>query len=338
MEEIYQATGNPYGGIKVNEAFENRLRSVFGIPVVENFRYDYPSKWLKLMLNFEQEKRGDRAFKNLITRIQLPRKFMEEVRKSGQDEDSLSKICKLYDVEISDDEELCLSPKAMTELFEQAIHGIVSHVENLLRSPPLKGINYLILVGGFSECTLLQHRISKAVVSSNCKLLVPNAAGIAVLKGAVILGKLPNEVISRIMTVTYGFSTYQDFNPKVHPLEKREIVEGVAKCKDIFYIIVAKNENVKQGDTKSFNVSPLRSDQKQVSFDFFTSSCSEPKYVTDLSVKPLTTKPLMVDSPDTSKGTRREIELRLYFGGTEIKATAIDKTSKNSKVLSLKFL
>ena len=338
MEEIYQATGNPYGGIKVNEAFEKLLRDVFGIHVVEKFRSKYPSTWLKLMLNFEQEKRGDRALKKLITRIQLPRKFMEEVRQSGEDEVDLPKRCQYYEVEISDDEDLCLSPTAMTELFEQAIHGIVSHMENLLRNLPLKGINYLIIVGGFSECTLLQHRISKAVVSSNCKLLVPNAAGIAVLKGAVTFGKLPNEVISRIMTVTYGFSTYQDFNPKVHSVEKREIVEGVAKCKDIFYIIVSMNEVVKQGDTKSFNVSPIRSDQNQVSFDFFTSSCSDPKYVTDVSVKPLTTKPLIVDSPDTSKGTSREIELRLYFGGTEIKATAIDKTSKNSKVLYLTFL
>lgn len=45
-----------------------------------------------------------------------------------------------------------------------------------------------------------------------------------------------------------------------------------------------------------------------------------------------------VDSPDTSKGRERNIELCIFFGGTEIKVTGIDKTSGNAATVYLDFL
>lgn len=46
---------------------------------------------------------------------------------------------------------------------------------------------------------------------------------------------------------------------------------------------------------------------------------------------------LVVHSPVTSSGRYREIEVSLYFGGTEITATALDVSSGKVKQTTLDF-
>lgn len=119
--------------------------------------------------------------------------------------------------------------------------------------------------------------------------------------------------------------------------KKKFILDGVAKCKDVFDIIVNENESITVGEKKSFIRKPLRPDQTQVCFKFFTSTDTNVKYVTDSSVGPQIGN-LVVESPDTSLGRDRKIELNVFFGGTEIKATAIDRASKQTAVVYLDFL
>ena len=323
-------TGNASGGIYVNKNFESLLNRLFGKPSVEIFRSKHPAEWIRLMQDFEREKKSNRAFNGKPTRILLPRKLMTMSGKTMS-----NKKCP-DGVEISDGVYLCLRPEAMKDLFAAVTDDIVSHMKTLIKNPSLHRINYLILVGGFSNCQLLQKKIKEAA-PTNCKVLVPSSADIAVLKGAVMYGKMPNVVSSRMMTTTYGFKWYVNFDSNIHSPDKLETIEGVAKCKDFFQVIVKQDESVKQGETKKFDAYPVRPDQDKVSFDFFTSTNPDVKYVTESSVKELTKTPLVVDSPDTSKGTNRQIELCLSFGGTEIKATAIDKSSGNTKVLYLKY-
>ena len=59
-KEIYQVTGGPYGGIKVNEQFESLLDELFGAERLKQYREQSPSDWLSLMNEFEGKKRGKR--------------------------------------------------------------------------------------------------------------------------------------------------------------------------------------------------------------------------------------------------------------------------------------
>lgn len=139
------------------------------------------------------------------------------------------------------------------------------------------------------------------------------------------------------MATTYGFDAWHDFDPEIHDPQKKVVVEGRKNCKGIFDVIVKENEVVKVGETKRVIRFPVYSDQKSVEFDFYTSTDPDVKYTTDSSVGSSIGK-MTVDSPDTSKGTDREIELSIFFGGTEIKASAIDKTSGNVATVKLDFL
>ena len=153
-----------------------------------------------------------------------------------------------------------------------------------------------------------------------------------------MFGQKPHAIDSRIMSTTYGFDTCHRFNPKLHPMEKKHIVDDVAWCEDCFVVIVKENEMVKIGEVKRFpNYKPLRESQTRVRFDFFTSTDPKVKYITDDAVGPSIGK-VVVESPDISKGTDRKIDVCVYFGGTEIKVTAIDLTSRNTATVYLDFL
>ena len=176
------------------------------------------------------------------------------------------------------------------------------------------------------------------ITSTRYKILVPVDASIAVVQGAVMFGQKPHAIDSRIMSTTYGFKTNHRFDPKCHPMEKRHVVENVAWCKDCFVILAEENEMVKIGEIKRFpNYQPLRGSQTSVEFTFFTSNDPKAKYITDDAVGPSIGK-VVVESPDISKGTNRSIDVCVYFGGTEIKVTAIDLTSRNTATAYLDFL
>lgn len=338
IKEVEQVTGGPFGGIFVDQKFVSLLEKKFGIQAVKNYRAKYPADWLRLMNDFEMKKRGKRTLEGKDTRVILPQTFIRFVSdfSSSTLSGNLERSCSISDVEVYNDEYLCLGPSAMKQLFEPVVSGIVSHMTTLLKKPSLRNINALLMVGGFAESAILQNAIRKAL-GSRCKILIPRDARIAVVQGATMFGQTSTIVSSRVMATTYGFRCFANFDPKIHPLEKKEIYDGDAKCKDIFKVVVTENDVVKVGERKVFTQVPVYSDQTLVEIMFFTSKDPSVKYTTDPPVGPSIGK-MTVKSPDISKGTNRPIEISIYFGGTEIQATALDKTSGNTATVNLDFL
>ena len=298
MKEIYQVTGGAYGGIYVDENFEKLLENLFGIGKVKEYRIKFPAEWLRLMNDFERKKRGSRALDGKITRINLPRKFHQMVFEPSSSDlaTPLSKSYNLHDVEINNDEFLCLGPKTMKSLFDPVINGIIRHMRELLSKPALKDVSCLFMVGGFAESVFLQEAI-KMEFRSRCRVLplLPNYASIAVVQGALMFGQKPTIVTSRVMSTTYGFRIYREFDPTKHDPKKIIIAEGIALCKEIFDVVVKESDVVELGETKRFTRLPLYNDQTEVRFPFYTSTDPNVKYTTDSSVGP-SIGALVVDS------------------------------------------
>lgn len=337
IKEIYHATGGDFGGTKVDEKFANLLTKVFGKDFMSEFCRTYPSDWLDVMNDFEVKKRADRVIKGAVTRIRLPANFIILLRqKNGQDDnriirqhynDDQIKISKGY---------LCLGSEIVETLFEPAITSITDHLKSLLKKKVLKGVSILFLVGGFSESPLLQARI-KGEFKGNYNILIPNDAQTAVVKGAVMFGKRPSVVVERCLSDTYGTRCYRDFNFRIHNLEKFEYIDGKPKCKDVFSVLARENEVVRVGQCKTFSsFHPIRANQTDVRFAFFTSTDPNVVYTTDTGVRKLPGL-IVIKSPDTSKGTEREIKLELYFN-TEIKVVGIDVETGNEESTYIDFL
>lgn len=337
INEIYHATGGDYGGTKVDKEFEDLLNKIFGVEFIDEFRRSHPSDWLELMNDFEVKKRAERVMTGEVTRIRLPANFINLLRHENGDDDNqiIRQHYKVDEVKISKDY-LCLGSDIVKSLFEPAIASIVNHLKKLLKENALRGIKLLFLVGGFSESPLLQARIRKEF-QSQYSILIPHDAQTAVVKGAVMFGKRPNIVVERCLSETYGTECYTDFVPGLHKDEKREVIDGKARCKDFFSVLARENEIVKIGQCKKTSkYSPIMASQTRVGFSFFTSSNPDVRYTTDWGVRRLPGY-ITVKSPDTSKGTDRVIELRLFFE-TEIKVVGVDLETGNEASTYIDFL
>lgn len=169
---------------------------------------------------------------------------------------------------------------------------------------------------------MLQTAIREAFKSKN--VIIPQEAGLAVLKGAVLCGHEPQKISGRVCRYTYGVEVFDEFDKTIHPQFKKVMINNKEQCKDIFYIYVRVGQIIEVGEPQVkqiFNVA--EPGEKGITFKIFTSHNKEPTYTTDIGCTHLGT--LTIDMPDTSKGVDRGAIFHMTFSGTEIAVTAVDK-------------
>ena len=325
-------TGGPHGGIKVNQQFESLLDELFGAGKMKNYREQYPSDWISLMNEFEGKKRGKRILDTgLMTNIRLPRSFVSMVNQTR------SPAMERYgdrEVKLKNNEYLSLSSGMMKKLFNPVVERIKNHLKTLKAKPQLSKVKTMLLVGGFADSVFLQEEIKKEF-SAGCRVLIPHHANTVVVQGAVIFGKKPAKIRERVMSTTYGADCSENFIEGFHLEEKKFLVDGVEWCNDVFWLFVKENKVVKLGEKIKKTYHPLRPDRTRLKFGFYVTSNPKTQYITEPEVTKIGS--LVVQSPDTWRGKDRKIEVSMYFGGTEITATAWDISSGHKAQTTLDF-
>jgi hypothetical protein len=177
------------------------------------------------------------------------------------------------------------------------------------------------MVGGFSQSPVLYDRIKSAFL--NMKVICPQEAVLAIVKGAVMFGNNPRLIQERISPRTYGICVSEPFDSTQHPTHLKGIVEGQEKCTDIFKIIVNKGQQLVVGES-IFDVHcyPTHSYDTEASVEVYETSVPNPKYTIDDGVRRL--GQLCVPIPDVARGKCRLIKIQMHFGYTELFVTAIE--------------
>nr|XP_022326103.1 heat shock 70 kDa protein 12A-like isoform X2 [Crassostrea virginica] len=193
------------------------------------------------------------------------------------------------------------------------------------------GSKYMVVDagGGFAESPMLQEAVREAF--RNKKVIVPQDAGLAVLKGAVLYGHQPKTISARVCKYTYGVETNVKFNNDIHPQSKKVLFDEVEYCGNVFSVHVPVGKLIKVGEPQVEQVyRVIKPDQTGIDFKIYTSNEREPTYTTDVGCTLLGT--FTIDMPDTSKGTDRGAFVHMTFSGTEITVTAVDKDDATKTV------
>ena len=330
IKEIHKVTGGPYGGIKVNQQFEALLNELLDAQKLQTYRKESPSDWLCLMNEFEGKKKGERILDSkVMTNIRLPRSFVSLANQCWRSRYSEK------DVKLKNNEYLALSSGVMRQLFVPVIEDIKKHLRSLQRNPQLSKVKTMLLVGGFADSALIQKEI-KSEFSRKFRVLIPNHAAIAVVQGAVMFGKKPSKITERVMRTTYGAGCSREFIQGVHREEEKFVADGIEHCNNLFKLFVRENDTVRTGQKITGTYSPLRAASTKMTYSFYATSNPDAEYVTDPGMTEIGS--VTVQSPDTWRGTNRKIEVSMYFGRTEITATAKDVSSGNEARTILDFL
>ena len=102
---------------------------------------------------------------------------------------------------------------------------------------------------------------------------------------------------------------------------------GQEKCKDLFNCFVKKNNVVKRRKRIVITYRPLDPDETEIRYSFYAADTTDVLLVTEPGVTKIGS--VVLQTPDTLKGLDRDIEVSLYFIGTDVIATARDVTSGN---------
>lgn len=122
-----------------------------------------------------------------------------------------------------------IPPPLMRSFFEPLFEKIIDKTGQLMEDAvETKGdpINFIFMVGGFSESPFLKSVIKEAFEKDDLHILVPRRPQVSVIRGACMFGLNPRSITSRISKKTYGINTLTTFDPAKHPEEKKVIIEG----------------------------------------------------------------------------------------------------------------
>jgi len=187
LRELHKASGGAWGGTKVDEEFYQLIIRIIGAPAWYKFTETQIADFLDLQRELETKKRTITPASNGMITTKVPislSKIYKNDSGEGIDEaiDGSNYTGKLEWMS----DKLHIDAGVFKNLFKSCSDKIVGHIKELLAMPDVKGTHIFLLVGGFSESAMLQDAIIKGLPQGS-KVIIPDEAGLCVLKGAVML-------------------------------------------------------------------------------------------------------------------------------------------------------
>ncbi|XP_052780579.1 heat shock 70 kDa protein 12B-like [Mya arenaria] len=320
------------GAIKYlkNDLLKESEKRISGGPgVIAAFKENHMEDYIDLFRDFELNKRDISTKKsggkiNLSMPVALVETVMEVTGKTIKETilgSAYRERIQLHGNKIRVDVDIVI------KLFSEPVTSILNHVSTLLEESAVRGCNTIVMVGGFSESPILQERVQKHF--SGMSVIVPNEAGLAVLKSAVIFGHSPTNIAQRVCKFTYWYDTTHIYSDTCsHSTGRRETNEnGDIRCYDIFKIQAKVGEKVKfYEEGPESIVSPISASQNAIGFEIYASLNPKPSHTTEKGCSEIGYLEIPIN--DTSLGKGRKFGVRFIFGGTEIEVKVEDKADK----------
>ncbi|XP_045185047.2 heat shock 70 kDa protein 12A-like [Mercenaria mercenaria] len=284
LKELHKTSGGPWGGMYVDQNYFKWLESFYGQRAVERLKMEEMVDYFDLMREFETKKRSVTSNSEELVNFRVAASLKE---KSEEEEnttlhDRLAALNLQGKVSVKRDR-MRIDPSIVRCWFDEPIDNIIQHMNEILAEPQMRQVTSILLVGGFGESTYVQDRIRKAFAEK--RVIVPEEAGLAVLKGAVRFGHEPDIVSARVMNYTYGIVMALPFDPSKHLLSQKRVMNGEEVVDNIFDIFVRSGETIAQGHVVTRVYRPINFDKSNL--EIYCSTDPHPEYVTDASCKTL---------------------------------------------------
>jgi hypothetical protein len=313
LKEIHRATGGPWGGTKVDDAFQEYLLELFGFEAITSLA---KNEVIELERSFESFKRNV-GTGNTVYYMHIPL----SLRQSAPPGTLVARKLKLQSEKVK-------------EFFDKPIKTICTHIQKMMSAMPLNELKTILLVGGFSESKLLQEGIQRHFPSIAVR--TPSEPSTAVVKGAVDFGHCPEKIRFRMSPYTYGIDMTIPFRHGIHPERQLYIAQGTEYCCDIFDIHVKINQLVETGTPISDKTyEPFSPEQSAISFNVATSTSPNPVFVTDADSR--TIGKFRVNLPYCEVQIKKEVNVKMVFSGTELKVEARDNITNQLYTTSFIF-
>ena len=344
VNELAPPSGGPYGGTRVDEAFEKLLEPVFGAelcePYFEQLKLKYPVAWLNLRKQLEERKTvlerkkdDDKVWFDIT--MQFNRACMEI---TGKDAFVLLSNSNIPGVTLSQSDQMEVRADLIKALYHPIVKAICKCLNDDLAKRTLSKVSALYMVGSFSQSTYLLESVRRETASSVPPqyIINPQDSSAAIIKGAVMYGINPGIVQERVAARSYGLDILQHFDSKKHPNKRAVFYDGVKWCGGLYEEFLKTGETIRNTDKPiKRKRTPVKSNQPRMVIRAYSAPHTV-TYVDDPGCKHLAN--LVVNMPDLTGGTGRNVYIEIEFDGPEIHVVATDENTGKSYDVSLEFM
>lgn len=310
------------GGNLVDMCLVDILKDVVGKDVMEEFCQLFPWEYIELLRNFEVKKTASISTKQTMVTMKISEMLSDIYEKyKGDGIKEAIQISKHNQSMKWEGNKMRIASTLFENLFNQACKGIIQNIKDILKKPMPKKVDTILMVGGFSSSSILHDQIKTKFPS--LKTIVPNDAGLASLKGAVLYGHNLSIISTRKAKFCYGVASCIDDSDK----DGHKIIDVYVNKGNLIYLDVIQSEKKYETD---------RDDVKVLQFDFFASDQEMmPKYVTDPGCQKL--GKLTVELSEPIKEKKRAVFVQMIFGGTKLLVKAVNKINNRIAIEEFDF-
>jgi hypothetical protein len=303
---------------------------------MKRFQDKHKDDFLDLQREFEVKKRSIKPDLSSKVKLKIPVSlsviykdlYSKSVMKSIENDKELNgKVNFMADKVLF---ECCL----FKDLFSLTTDHLIEHLGRSLQEKATVNTNTILMVGGFSESPMLFEAVKTTFKEKN--VLLPEDAGLAVLKGAVIFGHDRKDINIRISQYTYGFKMYSTYDPMIHPKEKIIVQDdGIKRVRGSFKKVIDIGQ--KMAFNKISRKSGARPSNKETCYGLklFASQRANPVFVYEPDCFKI--GEIVVDCRD-DKGNVGSTTIQLMFGGTEFEVQAILDSTGEKTTATFSFL
>lgn len=324
LREVHRASGGPWGGTAVDGAFLKLLSDIIGGPVMAAFMREHKYDYLELMREFESVKRNVGLNSTESIRMKIPVSLGETCQKVvHKDFQTLVRIAR-KDKQISFvGDKAKFDPELMKGLFKKTADKVVVHMKDILEKESCgPKISLILMVGGFSESAYIQDVIKLEFCEKlRRRVLIPKEAGISVVQGAVVYGRQPGNITSRILRFTYGTQLNEKFVAGKHDASRLNKVAGIDRCSGCFGKFMDVGSEVSVGHKVKAEYKTTTPGSSYCDLQVFVSEANNPMYTDEDSCRPLGN--LKVEIPNPTEELR-DLTVEYIFGDTELHVKAVD--------------
>lgn len=186
LRKVIPPSSGDWGGTSVDDRFCMFLKTIFGNVVMERLKTKHDA-FIDLFRAFETKKRSIRVDQNHKIVVSLPDALIDLVKCYKGEMETVLQQSPYGDSVNFRNKKMHISPETFRDLFKPTIDALVKHLEAMFRHVELRDLKTIFVVGAFAECDLIQCQI-QAIFGGNTQIIIPEEAGMAVLKGAVLCG------------------------------------------------------------------------------------------------------------------------------------------------------
>ncbi|CAG2256454.1 unnamed protein product [Mytilus edulis] len=153
---------------------------------MENFRLKEHEDYIDLFQEYQTKKHSIRSDQNNTVIITLPVSLIYLVEQKHRVFQTAIEQSPYKETVRYNKQKLYIPSDTFRGIFVPSIRAMIKHIEEMQKIPQVEDIDILMMVGGFVECKLVQDAV-RSYFGNSKSIIIPEEAGMAVMKGAVLL-------------------------------------------------------------------------------------------------------------------------------------------------------